>query len=156
MSDAMPDLDALAAAAEAEPSRGWFKEDGNEGTEYFPMWMVVNDAFHNPPADEDEPWLAVEIHTGTEQTADFIAAANPTTILALIAHVRDLEAAVERVRALAKPVMVPDASDGMVRHDTGFAHSAALCCNQCFGFPHTECINKQDITAALDATEGES
>lgn len=53
----------------------WKKYNANEGMDhaYGPMWCVANDAFHNPPDTDDEPWLAVEIHTGVEQDADFIA-----------------------------------------------------------------------------------
>ena len=78
---------------EAEASRGWQVEDANEGDgNYRPLWMVTNDAFHNPPSNEDEPWLAVEIHTGTKATAEHIAAADPPFILA-VADWLDAEAA---------------------------------------------------------------
>lgn len=69
--------------AEADGSSGWRVENGNEGTEYHPLWMVANDAYHNPPADEDEPWLAVEVHTGTKATAEHIASWHPAVALAV-------------------------------------------------------------------------
>jgi uncharacterized PurR-regulated membrane protein YhhQ (DUF165 family) len=36
------------------------------------MWTVANDAFHNPHG-KDEPWIAVELHTGLRADAEFIA-----------------------------------------------------------------------------------
>lgn len=71
--------------AEAEPSVGWTKVDFNEGDGYpfRPLWGISNDAYFNPPADEDEPWLAVEIHTGTEATAEHIASWHPAVALAV-------------------------------------------------------------------------
>ena len=68
--------------AEAEPATGWFKCDFNDG-EHRPLWGVANDAFFNPPADEDEPWLAIEVHTGTEATAEHIASWHPAVALAV-------------------------------------------------------------------------
>ena len=69
--------------AEADGSSGWQVEDANEGTEYHPLWMVTNDAFHNPSANDDEPWLAVEVHTGTKATAEHIASWHPAVALAV-------------------------------------------------------------------------
>lgn len=104
------DVAALQEAAEAEGSRGWYKVDFNEGADpaYRPLWGVSNEAYFNPPADEDEPWLAVEVHTGTEATATYIAAANPTTILALLDRLEAAEGAVERCRALADEWIAAD------------------------------------------------
>lgn len=67
--------ETLRALSEAAAPGPWTHSDENAGTEYRPGWVVTNDAFHNPPADDDEPWLAVELHTGTEADAAFIAAA---------------------------------------------------------------------------------
>jgi hypothetical protein len=61
----------------------WQHSDANEGTMHHPGWMVTNDAFHNPPADEDAPWLAVELHTGVEADAAYIATVDPAVGLAL-------------------------------------------------------------------------
>ena len=71
--------------AEAEPARGWMKVDFNEGNGFppRPLWGVSNDAYFNPPADEDEPWLAVEVMTGTEATAEHIASWHPAVALAV-------------------------------------------------------------------------
>lgn len=71
--------------AQAENSRGWYKVDFNEGdgAPFRPLWGVSNDVYFNPPADEDEPWLAVEIHTGTEATATHIASWHPAVALAV-------------------------------------------------------------------------
>lgn len=71
--------------AEAENSRGWYKVDFNEGDGYpfRPLWGVSNDVYFNPPGDEDEPWLAVEIHTGEEATATHIASWHPDVALAV-------------------------------------------------------------------------
>lgn len=69
----------LRGLAEAEASSGWYKVDFNDGDDpaYRPLWGVANDAYFNPPADEETPWLAVEVHTGTEATAALIAALGP-------------------------------------------------------------------------------
>ena len=75
----------MRTRAEAENSRGWHKVDFNEGDDpmYRPLWGVSNDVYFNPPADEDAPWLAVEIHTGTEATAEHIASWHPAVALAV-------------------------------------------------------------------------
>jgi hypothetical protein len=67
-------IDHLVALERAATPGPWQHFDANEGTGHFPGWMVANDAFHNPPADEDAPWLAVELHTGVEADAALIAA----------------------------------------------------------------------------------
>lgn len=69
--------------AEADGSEGWQVEDANEGTMYHPLWMVTNEPFHNPPDTDDEPWLAVELHTGTRATAEHIASWHPAVALAV-------------------------------------------------------------------------
>lgn len=53
----------------------WEVYDPNEGSEHGPLWCVANDAFHNPPTDDDEPWVAVEVHVGGREDAEFIALA---------------------------------------------------------------------------------
>ncbi len=69
------------------PHDPWTVCDANEGSNpYGPLWMVTNDAFHNPPADDDELWLAVELHTGTKDYAvHFAAEANPAHARAEVA-----------------------------------------------------------------------
>jgi hypothetical protein len=95
---AVPDLTAAAdmlgrAAARLEelveeaPAGPWAVSDANEGSEYPPLWMVTNDAFHNPPS-EDEPWLGVEVHTGSRNEAEHIAAFDPHTVAALVPLLR--------------------------------------------------------------------
>lgn len=65
----------------------WIVDDPNEG-DHLPFWMVINDAFLNPPADdEDAPWLAVELHTGVEADARLIALMR--TLLPTLADVLD-------------------------------------------------------------------
>jgi hypothetical protein len=75
----------MRSRAEAEPSVGWIKVDFNEGDGHppRPLWGVSNDAYFNPPTDEDAPWLAVEIMTGTEATAEHIASWHPAVALAV-------------------------------------------------------------------------
>ena len=53
----------------------WETYNANEGTDYFPAWEVANDAYHNPPADEDAPWIAVHLTTGVKADAELIALA---------------------------------------------------------------------------------
>ena len=75
----------MRSRAEAENSRGWYKVDFNEGDgyPYRPLWGVSNEAYFDPSAEEDVPWLAVEIHTGLEATAEHIASWHPTVALAV-------------------------------------------------------------------------
>jgi hypothetical protein len=47
-----------------------------------PGWQIVNDAYLNPLVDDDELWLAVELHTGCEADAEHIAALHPAVALA--------------------------------------------------------------------------
>jgi hypothetical protein len=97
---AVPDLQVVAdrlsrAADKAEemaaeaPAGPWTVTDANEGSEYPPLWMVTNDAFHK--ADVDEPWIAVEIHTGSRTLADHIAAFDQRAVTALapVLHMAD-------------------------------------------------------------------
>jgi hypothetical protein len=91
-------VEARKARAEAATEGDWFVDDPNDGTDYRPFWMVINDAFVNPPSDdEDVPWLAVELHTGVEADARHIAAENPAFTLRQVA--RDL-AVLQRHRPL--------------------------------------------------------
>ena len=82
----------MRSRAEAENSRGWYKVDFNEGDDpmYCPLWGVSNDVYFNPPADDDAPWLAVEVHTGTEATAEHIASWHPAVALAVADWLDDL------------------------------------------------------------------
>jgi hypothetical protein len=82
--------DALVAAVRAQLETAkaatpgpWIAADANAESDpsYSPFWTITNDAFHNPPADEDEPWLAVELHTGVEADARHIAANDPATVI---------------------------------------------------------------------------
>lgn len=90
------DLDAIEARAEGAAPGPWMVIDPNEGTGVPPGWQVVNDAFLNPPGDdEDHAWVAVELHTGDQADAEFIAHARED-IPALAAEVR-------RLRGLVSP-----------------------------------------------------
>jgi hypothetical protein len=85
------ELQALCDAATPGP---WEVYDSNEGTwPPRPGWSVANDAFHNPPADEDAPWISVDVHVGTKADADFIAAAR-TALPSLLARLRAAEDAI--------------------------------------------------------------
>lgn len=94
-------IEAIRQRTEAACPGPWQKYNGNEGTEYAPLWAVANDAYHNPPANEDEPWIAVDVHTGIEADAEFIAHARQD-IPALIAEVERL-----RARLAAEPKETP-------------------------------------------------
>ena len=65
----------IRARCEAATPGPWMLADSNKGTEYPPMWEITNDAFHNPPADEDAPWLAIQLHTGMKADAELVVAA---------------------------------------------------------------------------------
>ena len=92
----MPDLDAIRARCEAATPGPWTAYNANEGTEYQPAWEVANDAFHNPPADEDAPWIAVHLETGIKDDAEFIAHARED-VPALLAALASSRAEVERL-----------------------------------------------------------
>ena len=68
--------------AEAEASRDWEAVDFNDDPAG-PLWGVANDAFFNPPSDDETPWLAVEVHTGHRATAEHIASWHPAVALAV-------------------------------------------------------------------------
>lgn len=87
------DLEAIRRRAEAACPGPWQAYNGNEGSvDYGPLWAVANDAYHNPPTDDDTPWIAVHIETGIQADMEFIAHARQD-IPVLIAEV-------ERLRAL--------------------------------------------------------
>ena len=65
------DLQAIADVATPGP---WEVYDANEDSGHGPLWCVANDAFHNPPADDNDPWVAVEVHVGGREDAELIAA----------------------------------------------------------------------------------
>lgn len=89
----MPDprevLAEIQAVADAATPGPWLVSNVNEGMrEFGAFWEVANDAYYNPSADEDVPWLAVHLDTGIEQDARFIAAARtdvPRLVAALTA-----------------------------------------------------------------------
>lgn len=85
--------DKLKELVEEAPAGPWTVSDVNEGSEYPPLWMVTNDAFHNP--SEDEPWLGVEVHTGSRNEAEHIATFDPRTVAALVPLLRTAEATAE-------------------------------------------------------------
>ena len=89
--------------AEAEPATGWVKCDFNDG-DHRPLWGVANDAFFNPPADEDVPWLAIEVHTGTEATAEHIASWHPAVALAVADWLDDEANTGEQLRDVLREV----------------------------------------------------
>lgn len=89
------DLDAIRQRAEAACPGPWKAYNGNEGSvDYGPFWAVANAAFHNPPADDDTPWIAVEIHVGLQADAEFIAHARQD-IPALLTEIDRLRAGAE-------------------------------------------------------------
>ena len=90
------DLDAIRARCEAATPGPWSAYNANEGTEYLPAWEVANDAYHNPPADEDAPWIAVHLETGVRDDAEFIAAAR-SDVPDLLAALASSRAEVERL-----------------------------------------------------------
>jgi hypothetical protein len=95
-------LDAITARLDAATPGPWEAYDANEGEwPPRPMWCVANDAFHNPPEDEDAPWLAVEVHTGVKRDAEFIANA-PADIAYLLTELQKRDDALAGVGALAK------------------------------------------------------
>jgi hypothetical protein len=94
-------------AREATPGP-WEVDNPNSGSGYPPFWNIVNDAFVNPPADDDEPWLAVELHTGVKADADHIAYWDPARVLADVAAKRTLiEAIVDHNTARGLPIDPP-------------------------------------------------
>lgn len=75
-------VDSVRKRLEAAAPGPWEAYDANGG-EQRPMWCVANDAFHNPSADDNEPWIAVEIRTGYRADAELIAHA-PTDLAAAL------------------------------------------------------------------------
>lgn len=69
----MKELEAIKERAEKATPGPWEVYDPNEGTGHSPLWCVANEAFHNPPADEEAEWLGVEIYVGDKEDAEFIA-----------------------------------------------------------------------------------
>ncbi|WIV32204.1 hypothetical protein QN084_06225 [Paenarthrobacter sp. R1] len=104
-------LEPIQERLDAATPGPWETYDANEGEwPPRPMWCVANDAFHNPTADEDEPWLAVEIHTGCKEDADFIAA-SPTDTARLLAAVKAVEEWCLNLDAVEK--VNPSSSDNL-------------------------------------------
>jgi hypothetical protein len=86
------DLDAIRRREQAATPGPWTAGNLNEDAEgQRPLWGVTNDAFRNPPADDDAPWIAVEVHVGDHADAEFIAHAR-RDIPALLAEVDRLRA----------------------------------------------------------------
>lgn len=97
-------LDEIQQRVAAATPGPWEVTDANEGMhEYGPMWMITNDEFHNPSGGEDEPWLAVEMHVGDKDDAEFIAHAR--------AAVPRLAAALRAVLDLHRPIRIEDGRD---------------------------------------------
>ena len=105
----------------------WEVYNANEGTDYGPMWCIANDAFHNPPADDNEPWLAVEVHTGRKCDADFIAHA--------ISDIPFLLAEIERLKSY-EPCDPCKRDD----HDNCTGDCSSQCCAE---FEATAIIERQ-------------
>jgi len=82
-------VEGMLKIAEAATPGEWFVSNANEGTEYLPLWTVINDAYLTPPGDDDEPWLAIELHTGFSEDTEYVAAHDPSW--ALSAHREALE-----------------------------------------------------------------
>lgn len=110
-------LDEIEARADAATEGPWEMYDGNEGTEYAPLWCVANDAFHNPPEDEAAEWIGVEIYVGDKPDAEFIAHARED-VPKLVAALR----AVEAVHF--------DAGGSQGYFDDGYSWRGH-CCNEC-------------------------
>lgn len=68
-------VEQIRARVEVAGVGPWETYDANEGMDraYAPMWCVANDAFHNPPADEDVEWVGIDVYVGDRDVADFIA-----------------------------------------------------------------------------------
>jgi hypothetical protein len=109
-------IEAIRRRAEAACPGPWQAYNGNEGTEYGPLWAVANNAYHNPPADEDAPWIAVHIETGTRDDMEFIAHARQ--------DIPDLIAEIERLRDLLTKLTDPDPCDHFDHHGQCQAHMA--------------------------------
>jgi hypothetical protein len=107
----------------------WLLTDPNEGSGVGPLWTVVNDAFLNPPADENAPWLAVELHTGTKDEAEYVAAeANPKHALAEVALWRGV----------------------VERHELAMDGQDIRCCRTCLS-TEWPCPDLLDVVAAARA-----
>lgn len=61
---------------------------------------------------------------------------------------RGRDALREAVEALAVSRM-PKLDGGMIHHKGGWSHSGALICDRCPGFPHTECVPRDDLRRIL-------
>jgi hypothetical protein len=84
------DVDAIEASANAATPGPWQVTDHNEGLDPpRPLWGVTNDEYHNPSADDDAPWIAVEIRIGDRADAEFIARAR-TDVPKMAAEIRRL------------------------------------------------------------------
>src|SRR4051812_14193337 len=98
----LPTPELLAEArrlADAATEGPWEAYDSNEGMwPPRPGWSVANEAFHNPPADEDAQWLAVDVHVGSKADADLIAASR-TLLPELADRLAALTAENERLTA---------------------------------------------------------
>lgn len=77
-------LQVIKERADKAACSPWEFRDENEGTEYFPFWVISKDG-----ADSGE-WLA-EVHVGDVSDAEFIAHARED-VPALIAEVERLQA----------------------------------------------------------------
>lgn len=106
-------LDERLERARAATPGPWIVDDPNGG-DHLPFWMVINDAFVNPPTDDETPWLAVEVHTGVEGDARHIAANAPDVEIRRVEALRRVVA--EYQRALA----------GCKEHPEDFALKGAL------------------------------
>lgn len=124
MSDSLPpmtdtDLAAIEARLAAATPGPWEMYDSNEGTEYFPMWSVANDDYHNPR--EDGTAFGVSIECGEKADADLIANA-PTDLRRLLDEVKRLNREFADFRHMA--VLNSKAATGAV--DRARSECAAL------------------------------
>lgn len=93
------DLDALEALANAATPGPWELTDFNEGEDPpQPLWGVVNPPYYNPLDHPDDDAAEVQVHVGSREDAEFIAAARKA-LPELIAEVRQLREELDTLRA---------------------------------------------------------
>lgn len=107
----LKELQALADDASPGP---WVAYNANRSTDYLPLWAVANEAFFNP-GEEDDSWIAVEVHVGTKTDADLIAGMRNAWVAIL--------AAVEERLKRHHPKPCPEGCDDhLVCNDRPFEH----------------------------------
>jgi hypothetical protein len=121
MTDArLAEIEARRDEARSGP---WELVNGNEGTEYLPMWVIVQ-------ADDDEGESFLEIHVGDRETGEFIAHA-PEDVDYLLAEVKRLRSRGEVLIGIAKDrdqQVCPPGALGCPSRFVGFGRSCPAVC----------------------------